>query len=183
MFGNSIFKVAFGVSLLAHTALFVPYAFFPTLDKEVPVEKSEITYVMIPEPALAEKEEVIITDKVEENLQPEPLEQKPRNKQALLKYQNLVREKIHAKIHDARARVHGEEVTMLFTIDPMGRLNEINNINVTTLDKSLKKVLEQVSKDGLTRAQPFPPFPKEIGTSPITFSLTVKYNQDYRTWR
>ncbi len=172
MFRNSIFKTAFGLSLLAHTALFVPYVFFSPLDKETPVEKAEVNYVIIPEPALAEKEEVIITDKEKEILLPEPVEQNPRNKQALLKYHNLIREKIRAKIQNAR--VQGE-VILLFTIDPMGRLKEINGITVATFDKSLKSTLERLSRDGLTRAQPFPPFPKEIGTTPITFSLTIKY--------
>ncbi|MFH1797795.1 MAG: energy transducer TonB [Candidatus Omnitrophota bacterium] len=174
MLTNSMFRTAFGISLLAHTALFAPYAFFSPPVEEIPAEKAEINYVIIAEPALAEKEEIIITDKMEEILQPEPLEQKPRNKQALLKYHNLVREKIHAKVHDAQTK---GEVTLLFTLDSLGRLKEINSITASAFDRSLKRALERLSRAGLTQAQPFPPFPKEIGTSPITFSLTVKYTK------
>ena|GEM_PF-882013 len=89
---------------------------------------------------------------------------------AFLEYYNLIREKIRAEIHSASGKGEGGTVTLMFTLDAAGRLQKIDS--AISSDSSAVK---QKAIRGVRRAQPFPPFPEELGTLPISFSLIVKF--------
>ena len=95
--------------------------------------------------------------------------------EALLKYYNLIREKIRARTHPAFGK-GGKRgaVTLKFTLDPRGRLRKIDSVNGSNQGLA-NPWLEQKAVTGLRLAQPFPPLPEEMGAGPVSFLITVKF--------
>ncbi|MBU1894922.1 MAG: energy transducer TonB [Candidatus Omnitrophica bacterium] len=196
---SSIFKTALGISILAHTAIIAPYTLKPFMDNKPEVTKSiELNYIVIEKAHVAQKEEVYANEPFEkesggtnseflqpedissmENILPEEAESKKDslkreekvfsvNQEAFLEYFNLVREKVRAKIHGNLYRQEEGIVTLSLTLAPDGRIQTIDS---NVIGSALKIKAEK----GLREAQPFPPFPKEMGAHPMNFSLTIQF--------
>ena len=181
MFTDPIFRMALTISLAAHLAVIAPWAFFQshnnTLEKDI-----ELNYIIIESPSLATEEEVFsktqkggeqrMVETPEETIDSALAKENDQSirETAFLKYYNLIREKIRAKIHSAGGRGAKGSVTLAFTVDPSGRLVRINE----TFSDAPPRIRQKTLK-GVKSASPFPPFPEELGTGPIKFSLTVKF--------
>ena len=197
---NIAFKIAILISIAVHGAILAPYALFHQNDNYENLSDVNINYIIIQKPELAVEEEnmeesVKIVDQYsslkrdevlplkqhvlslqKEESKPEELSAEPVEEQikvleidqtALLEYYNLIREKIRAEMYKSSGRKKGE-VTIIFTISPNGDLLNIDSIQTgqSSFSNRMTRSIHKVT--------PFPPFPKEFGLQPITFSLTVK---------
>ena len=201
MFTDPIFKAAIGVSLLAHLAFVMPYAFLFPRGEDVPQDPANLNYIVIDQALLAEETEVYTDDALseeeelqvdepasdeaefiepdmaealEEGIMPSPsqsLEEAKRH-DALLKYYNLIREKIRSEIYSGSKKNKTGEVKVTFVLGSDGRLRSIGEVISYTSSHLKKKAIK-----GIKQAQPFPPFPKIMGARPINFSLTIRFNE------
>jgi outer membrane biosynthesis protein TonB len=202
MFTNSIFRIAFTVSVVAHMALVAPHSFsFFKKDIKPSHEMVELNYIIIKSPDLATEEEVYIPEAMggeearvdsEEVIQsetsalelysPEVKEktssEEPNKysekdkKQALLTYYNIIREKIRTQLH-SHALGHGfSDITLLFVVSPDGKIRTLDSQHSASDPQAKRTFLRRVRG-----AQPFPHFPAELGPDPIKFSLTVQFSE------
>ncbi len=141
------------------------------LEEEVRIQK---------ESGEAAQEEIVCNDGSpdEETLLVKENEQRRKEQRAgdkqgqrtFLKYFNLIREKVRTEIHSFTGSTEKGQVTVVFTVEPSGRLQVINSIT-----SDISPAMEQKTISGIKRAQPFPPFPEDMGTVPVRFSLTVRF--------
>lgn len=197
-----MFKICLSISVLAHAAFFASYAFKPAMDNPRIKEPVEINYIVIEHPKITDEKEIIgnkqceamlkrenIKEKRLQNEKDDKQEPKPENKEfsrnlktaeektlsgkqeAFLKYFNLLREKIRREMDKTLKTENKNTVTLIFTLNPDGKLGEFN-FETEGLETSLRS---KVTKS-LGKAQPFPPFPKELGRDSLNFSLTIQFN-------
>ncbi|MGB2599495.1 MAG: TonB family protein [Candidatus Omnitrophota bacterium] len=198
MFTNPLFRIAFTVSLVAHIAVIAPAYFVSDRAEKLETEVIELNYILINDPAVAVEEEIHSTAEADENMKddekdrasdvtvmdsPSPEElylsdetretaqkmQQEREK-AYLEYFNLIREKIRARVYSSGSSSEDGMVEVVFTLSRDGRLARVNKA-FSNLSRDVRKSVIRA----LRRAQPFPPFPVEMGNAPITFSLTIKF--------
>jgi len=186
MISDPVFRIALALSLAAHLALVSPWI-IPAQDETAVVksEQVELDYIIVrdPMPALEEEqyEEVSKDDsRVEQAVEgsekyfkdiKESREIKIQEKQAYLKYLNLVREKIRSEIYARRGRGAPGSVRAVFTVSPDGSLSGIEDVS----DASV--FIRRNTVKGIEEAAPFPPFPTELGTEPLRFSLNVRFER------
>ncbi len=196
MFTDPIFRIAVTISLLAHVAVIAPMRYFYVEKEKQDIKVVDLNYIVIERPLLSSGEEVYTREKetarkeekdasdrdVVTGLSPEMvpviLEKEKRadpaaeeKRQAYLKYYNLIREKIRAEIHSAGGSEEGT-VTVAFTLAPDGRL-----VGFEKTPSGGSPALRQRVARGIRKAQPFPPFPGELGRKPVIFSLTVRFSE------
>jgi len=164
-------------------------------------EPIEVSYIVIENPKVTDEKEIIDNKQCETMLKCENIKErqlrdiredkqdpKPENKEssrnlktaeakmlsgkqeAFLKYFNLLREKIRREMYSCLKNENKNTVTLIFTLDPDGKLG-VFNFETEGLETSLKS---KVTKS-LDKAQPFPPFPKELGRDSLNFSLTIQF--------
>jgi len=198
---SNIFKICLSISVLAHAAFFASYAFGPAMDNPRIKEPIEVSYIVIENPKVTDEKEIIDNKQCETMLKCENIKErqlrdiredkqdpKPENKEssrnlktaeakmlsgkqeAFLKYFNLLREKIRREMYSCLKNENKNTVTLIFTLDPDGKLG-VFNFETEGLETSLKS---KVTKS-LDKAQPFPPFPKELGRDSLNFSLTIQF--------
>ncbi|MBL7072807.1 MAG: energy transducer TonB [Candidatus Omnitrophica bacterium] len=197
---SSVFKICLSISILAHAAVIVPHIFMPRDASPVRKEITALNYIVIEDPCLASQEEVLGNKCSESNAEsiadnaprlgedPAGLKQKdveessssnPKSEEskfysgkqeAFLEYFNLVREKIRGQMHNGFGRNEPGSVTLIFTLEPSGRLRDVN----FETEKITSFLRSKVAKS-LDKAEPFPPFPKELGRESIDFSLTIRF--------
>ncbi|MGD2278685.1 MAG: energy transducer TonB [Candidatus Omnitrophota bacterium] len=182
MFTDPVFRAALTISLAAHLAVIAPWAFFQSHNNNALEKDIELNYIIIESPSLAIEEEVFSRTEEggEQHMVETPAEtidaalaeenDKSIRETAFLKYYNLIKEKIRAKIHSIRGMGGRGGVTVAFTVDSGGRLVKINETFSDAPPEIRKKAVQ-----GVKSASPFPPLPKELGTSPVKFSLTIKF--------
>lgn len=198
MFIDPLFRIAFAVSLLAHIAVIAPvYLVSDKVDKPK-TGMVELNYILINDPAIATDEETYSSAKADKKMQdaeeerasdvtvvdslsPEELKlsyeirktasqgQEEREK-AYLEYFNLIREKIRTRVYSAGCSSENGMVEVVFTLSGDGRLIRVNKA-ISNLSRDIKMSVIHA----IRRAQPFPPFPKELGKTPIMFSLAIKF--------
>jgi len=189
------------MSVLAHAAFFASYALGPDMDNPRIKEPIEVNYIVIENPKVTDEKEIIGNKQCETMLKRENInrrqlrdirvdkqEPKPENKEssrnlktaeaktlsgkqeAFLKYFNLLREKIRREMYSGLKNENKNTVTLIFTLNPDGTLGAFN-FETKGLETSLRsKVIKSLDK-----AQPFPPFPKELGRDSLNFSLTIQF--------
>ncbi len=197
---DPIFKLALVISIGAHVAVITPVHFFANREESAPdviqmnyvvIEQSRLALEEeVYEEAVeqidekpgdkketaeqteifgllkAEREEIVEQSKPQEESKTE----ENKREAALLKYHNLVREKIRAKLHSSEYVREEGETSITFTISPDGRLLGISSDVVGDTIH-----LKQQAISGIKLAAPFPAFPSELGQDPITFSLNIKF--------
>jgi len=142
----------------------------PEKEREMPTERKISPKESIPQPEPPVVEETLIReDPVVINVQT-----KNENEQAYLEYYNLVREKIRAQMDSRVNRRHKGTVKSVFTVKPDGHVLVVNKVISTEGSSSGKRMTEDAVR-GIKMAGPFPPFPREIGSEPIMFSLDIKF--------
>jgi len=190
---SGIFKICLSVSVLAHMALIMPYVFMPSEDTLAVKKPVELNYIVMENPKLTSEKEVQGNEKTEEmstrknvvrserkeesgnkeiTKDPKTAKTKARfgEQEAFLKYFNLIREKIRGEMYDGFEWKNKKLVTLIFTINPDGRLHGFD-FETKDITSSLKS---KVAKS-LSKAEPFPPFPKELGRQALDFSLTIRF--------
>jgi protein TonB len=100
--------------------------------------------------------------------------EKEKIPKAILSYYRAVREEIKKSAIANKPFGGGRgEVTVIFEVLSDGSLSDIN------LDQSRSvsnRILKKAALRSIKLASPFPPFPKEIGTDNITFSITIEFD-------
>ncbi len=186
MFSDPIFRAAVGVSLLAHLAFVVPHGFFFPRGKTTPKDPANLNYIVIEEARLTEDNEVYTPEASKEEKAEEYVEKEVetfsgevktekateiKRQEAFLKYYNLIREKIRAEIYSSFKRRETGEVRVTFVLSSDGHL-----LSIAEAVSGSSSVLKKKAIEGVKEAQPFPPFPKEMRSAPINFSLTIRFN-------
>ena len=199
MFTDPLFRAAFTVSLVAHIAVIAPAYFVSNTDQRPESGQVELNYILINDASIAMEEEVYSADQDEgageisgrdrppditvmdspsqqeiylsEDIREISRDTHQQKEKAYLEYFNLIREKIRARIYSSGASDEEGVVEIVFTVSSDGRLVLINKAD-TTLSREIKKSVI----NAMRRAQPFPPFPAELGSRPITFSLAIKFS-------
>jgi outer membrane biosynthesis protein TonB len=198
MFTDLSFRIAFAISLVAHIAVIAPAYLTPANAEKTETDMVELNYIIINDPAVAAEEEVYsdakadknITDTEEKELStvavmdsqsPEemrrsfeaseipPGDQEEREK-AYLEYYNVIREKIRSRVHSSGWSDEEGMVKVIFTLSRDGRL-----VNIHKAVSSLTRNSEISVIRAIMLSRPFPPFPEELGKTPITFSLAIKF--------
>ena len=185
MFTDPIFRLALTVSFLAHLAVIAPWALFPSNKDSFCEKEVELNYIVIESPSLATEEE-IYTDTFQGEDQAEAQDtptadyqflttntESREQRTAFLKYYNLIREKVRAEIYSRREKGQKGKATVVFLLDPDGRLREMKCVALDASPAIKQKVLQ-----GIKKAAPYPPFPKEIGSRPLRFSLTIRFTSE-----
>ncbi len=190
---SSIFKVCLSVSVLAHTAFIMPYVFMPSEDTPAVKKPVELNYIIMEHPKLTSEKEVpgnkkseemstrknVVHSECPEGSGNKELTQVPKTaktkacfgeQEAFLKYFNLIREKIRGELYDGVEWKNRRPVTLIFTLAPDGRLSGFD-FETEDITSSLRS---KVAKS-LGKAEPFPPFPKELGRQALDFSLTIQF--------
>ncbi len=137
--------------------------------KEVKVSKTPRKNVIV-QPEMPINKENSKEDKVVEK---EVFQEKEKQK-AYLEYYNLVREKIRARMDSRVNRRFEGSVKTIFTVGPDGHIITVNEL-ISSEGLSAGKRMEECAVSGIKRSGPFPPFPPEIGSNPITFSLDIRF--------
>jgi protein TonB len=99
----------------------------------------------------------------------EPYTEEER-KAAYTDYFDSIRDKIKRSAAGIVKTDHTGDVEAVFTIAPDGELLRIDDVISPEIPTLASKTIKSIRK-----ASPFPPFPAEIGDSPITFSLKIKF--------
>jgi outer membrane biosynthesis protein TonB len=198
MFTDPLFRIAFTISLAAHIAVIAPTYLVSDKVEKPETEVVELNYMLINDPAIAIEEEIYSSAKVDENMKDEEEDRisdttvmdspsqkemylseeiretaqkvQEQREKAYLEYFNLIREKIRTRVYSSGSSSEDGIVEVVFTLSRDGCLARVN------------KAFSNISRDvrmsvirALRRAQPFPPFPVELGNAPITFSLTIRF--------
>jgi TonB family protein len=198
MFTDPLFRAAFAVSLVAHIAVIAPAYFTSNTAERQESRQIELNYILINDASIAMEEELYSSDQDEDAVESSeqdrfsditvmdsPSQQEvhlseeiraasqdtQQREKAYLEYFNLIREKIRARVYSSSASSEEGVVEVVFTVSSDGRLVYINKAD-TTLSRGIKKSVI----NAMRRAQPFPPFPQELGNRPITFSLAIKFS-------
>lgn len=174
---GSKFKRALVISLSAHIAAIMFFSFRGS-EKAVQIFKNsdlvELDYILINNPKLAEegKEEVFCKSLSAVIEKGDFFESE--KEQSFLKYYNLVRERIRSEIGFLGKNPVCKEIKIIFTLNPDGKLQKVDSVDFR--DKILFSCVDEKEIiRNIWHIQPFPPFPREMGRMPITFSLPIRF--------
>ncbi|MGB2601093.1 MAG: TonB C-terminal domain-containing protein [Candidatus Omnitrophota bacterium] len=198
MFTDPLFRIAFTISLAAHIAVIAPTYLVSDKVEKPETEVVELNYMLINDPAIAIEEEIYSSAKVDENMKDEEEDRisdttvmdspsqkemylseeiretaqkvQEQREKAYLEYFNLIREKIRTRVYSSGSSSEDGIVEVVFTLSRDGCLARVNKA-FSNLSRDVRMSVIRA----LRRAQPFPPFPVELGNAPITFSLTIRF--------
>ncbi len=199
MFTDPLFRLAFAVSLVAHIAVIAPAYFASNTAERAESRQIELNYILIKDASIAMEEEVYSADQdneavesaehcsssgitvmdspsqqeiyLSQEVRETPKDLQRQEEKAYLEYFNIIREKIRARVYSSGVSDEEGVVEVVFTVSSDGRLVYINKVD-TTLSRDIKKSVI----NAMRRAQPFPPFPAELGKKPITFFLSIEFS-------
>ena len=185
------FKVAIAVSALIHSALFIPICKTFVVDAESRARGAAvIDYVTAgpiaqdPDSVKAGEVKAAVSDVrskgsvVSTKLEARRLireEAVLRASPVYANYYQLIRETIRQKLKNYYKTVDAKgDVVLAFILTSSGALTDID---VDRLKSVQDASLIRIATESVKEASPFPPFPKELSVSKMSFDLTISFKK------